>query len=287
MDVVDSDSESDGERHEKKSKVTDLSFFVALNSQLRHTKHLHPGQSFLKRFVALRAGVAKEAQNKQEHDRLKARITLLPQTVSHSHSTGHERFCLFMRALDAYGVERSPEQILFHKWYTQACLPFIYGEQEWPSVQARVLSEVGLNKLSPCVLCMAPRRFGKTWAIAMLVAALLFAVPGITIAVFSTGKRASGSLMREVKRFLSCLPGACDRYLLENQEQLHLAPYAIPRRRAPGDPKASALFPENVISKLSSFPSNVDGRKRLYVAPCPACKPPQRDKRLQRSVTTR
>ena len=48
-------------------------------------------------------------------------------------------------------------------------------------------------------MAITPRRFGKTTAVAMSAAALALAVPGITVTIVSTGRRASNPLLQQVK----------------------------------------------------------------------------------------
>ena len=53
------------------------------------------------------------------------------------------------------------------------------------------------------------------------VLALLINVPGIRVSIFSTGKRASGSLLQIVLDFLQKVPGGRDRILKTNQGICH------------------------------------------------------------------
>jgi hypothetical protein len=61
----------------------------------------------------------------------------------------------------------------------------------------------------------------------MFVLALLHSCPGIRIAIFSTGRRASGSLMSIVLDFLIKIPGAKERICKQNEEEMytHCAPF--------------------------------------------------------------
>jgi len=97
--------------------------------------------------------------------------------------------------LNNLGVQRSPDQTLFHKHFTNACLPKIYGAAEWNDASVRVMRMRGISRLRYEVTAITPRRWGKTWSVAMFVLALMLSCPGIRICVFSTGKRASSSLM--------------------------------------------------------------------------------------------
>jgi hypothetical protein len=119
--------------------------------------------------------------------------------------------------------ERSELQKRFHVAFLTACLPKIYGQQ-FAAVRRRVIAEFGLDDDPRAqTLVVAPRRFGKTWSVAIFVAALLWCCPGIEISVFSTGQRASTLLMEKVIMFL-CTQGAeyDARLLKKNQEHLYL-----------------------------------------------------------------
>lgn len=95
-------------------------------------------------------------------------------------------------------------------------------------------------------------RWGKTWSVALFVVALLLCVPGIQIGVFSTGKRASGSLMAIVCDFLQRIPGASERIVKKNEEQLFIS-----------HGKGSGVFDKDGVdtrtSKLFSYPGSTTG----------------------------
>jgi hypothetical protein len=106
---------------------------------------------------------------------------------------GDRRFLKVMETLDMLHQERTELQKMWHYHMLCACLPHIY-RKDWPGACRRVLKSLGVKEMKAEVMIMTPRRFGKTTAVAMLVAALLLSVPGIKISVISTGQRASGKL---------------------------------------------------------------------------------------------
>lgn len=107
---------------------------------------------------------------------------------------------------------------LFHKHFTRAVLPKIYGTQQWNSESVRVMRSLNIKKIRYEVTAITPRRWGKTWSVALFVLALMLAVPGIRVCVFSTGKRASGSLMEIMLQFMNNVEGLRDRIVKQNQE---------------------------------------------------------------------
>ena len=128
----------------------------------------------------------------------------------------------------------SHTQVLFHKYFIQACLPKIYGEKDWNENSVRVMQAQNIKCIRYEVTAITPRRWGKTWAVAMYVLAVMLAVPGIRVCVFSTGKRASSSLMEIITQFMGMIPGLNDRKVKENQEgRSHAADegYAVTVRR--------------------------------------------------------
>lgn len=120
--------------------------------------------------------------------------------------------------LNNLGVQRSPDQQLFHKHFTRAVLPKIYGAEEWNRESVRVMMGLKITKIRYEVTAITPRRWGKTWSVALFVLALMLAVPGIRVCVFSTGKRASGSLMEIMLQFMGNVDGLKDRIVKQNQE---------------------------------------------------------------------
>lgn len=89
-----------------------------------------------------------------------------------------------------------------------------------------------------------PRRFGKTTSVAMFCAALLYCVPDMWISCFSTGQRASSSLLDLVAKFVCTREDGEGRILKKNQEQLFLK----------GSNAAD-------VRRMFSYPSSVGGLK--------------------------
>ena len=66
----------------------------------------------------------------------------------------------------------------------------------------RVLVENNWDHLAQEVLISTPRRFGKTISVSMFAAAMLYAAPGVEISIYSTCKRISQKLLRNVVKFI-------------------------------------------------------------------------------------
>lgn len=106
---------------------------------------------------------------------------------------------------------------------------------------------------------MTPRRFGKTWAVSMFVAALALNVPGILITIFSTGKRASNSLMGIALRFINGIPGARERICKQTSEELYMSELPLPAGKGLNSPEVRRIQSLPSTSRIQSFPSSVKG----------------------------
>lgn len=97
----------------------------------------------------------------------------------------------------------------------------------------------------------------------MFVVALLLCCPGLRICIFSTGKRASSSLMLEVTSIITRM-GHADRVVKRNQEQLFLSQTPRAEGVSASSEKAKALSEGGAISKLYSFPAGTAGKYPAY-----------------------
>lgn len=66
----------------------------------------------------------------------------------------------------------------------------------------RILELNGWDHLDQEVLISTPRRFGKTISVSMFAAAMIFAVPNLECSIYSTCKRISHKLLRNIDKFL-------------------------------------------------------------------------------------
>lgn len=161
--------------------------------------------------------------------------------------------------LNNLGVQRSPDQVLFHKAFTNATLPKIFGEKEWNENSVRVMHDLGIKEIRFEVTAITPRRWGKTWSVAMFVLSLMLAVPGIRICVFSTGKRASTSLMEIICQFMGNVPELAGRKVKENQEELYIADAALDQGSSSNSTAAKQQRQSSHTSKLFCYPCSVTG----------------------------
>lgn len=66
---------------------------------------------------------------------------------------------------------------------------------------AEILRANSWSNLASEVLISTPRRFGKTISVSMFAAAMLFAAPSVELSIYSTCKRISQKLLRNVVKF--------------------------------------------------------------------------------------
>lgn len=207
-----------------------------------------------------KAALLKAERNKQ----IRTRISISTDWARDlGKSKGDERFRKMQAMLNniAPGFVRSPDQLLFHKFFTIAVLPHIFGA-DWESNCVRIMEELEIDKITYEVMAMTPRRWGKTWSVAMFVLALILCVPGIRVGVFSTGGRASGSLMSILKTFMKNIPGAEARICKSSKEELFIA--ATPCGGT-SSAQAKSAQDEKTTSKIFSYPSEVKGKFYIYI----------------------
>jgi hypothetical protein len=110
--------------------------------------------------------------------------------------------------LDERGWKRSYHQRLFHDDFLKACTR-IFWKLEPPGAFARqhleILQRNNWTHISQEVLVSTPRRFGKTISVSMFAAAMLYSAPNVEISIYSTCKRISQKLLRNVQKFFSVI----------------------------------------------------------------------------------
>lgn len=96
--------------------------------------------------------------------------------------------------LNGFGIEWTQVQIRIFNALIDSILPRIYGK-EWEQVKTRVMAQRGIDRLHQETLVNMARRNGKTWVVSGAAAAVFLVIPGITLAVFSVGKRQATMFM--------------------------------------------------------------------------------------------
>lgn len=78
------------------------------------------------------------------------------------------------------------------------------GKQNGFTVAGPLLTETELPTEQE-ILISTPRRFGKTISVSMFAAAMVFSVPNLECSIYSTCKRISQKLLRNIQKFLDLI----------------------------------------------------------------------------------
>ena len=163
-----------------------------------------------------------------------------PSSQESHRRTGPERLNTIRETLNSFGLERSDMQKRFHEDMIGACARLIFKDDLESHIDDLLL-ELGIDELRSEFMAITPRRFGKTYSVAMFVVAMLMGVEGLEQAIFSTGRRASQKLLELVYRFMCKIPGLKESIIKHNVETIWV--------RGPNG--------DQDIRKVFSYPSNV------------------------------
>lgn len=122
-------------------------------------------------------------------------------------------------------IRRSEPQQTVHEVYIRACLPKIYDD-EWDDNREHIMKKFGITRLQMWVLVVMARREGKTWGMAMFIAAMVLSVSDTEISIFATCKRTAEKLLKVFHKFLlkamAILPGEEFIIIKKTQETIIL-----------------------------------------------------------------
>eukprot|EP00961_Rhodomonas_salina_P036716 493346-Rhodomonas_salina.1 len=134
-----------------------------------------------------------------------------------------------LEALDRRGWERSYHQKVFHDQYIRACARIFFkhdGPGAFDRAHQKILEVNGWDSLPQEVLISTPRRFGKTISVSMFAAAMIFSCPKFELSIYSTCKRISQKLLRNIVKFLETIYAelelAPQKVLRLNAEEVHI-----------------------------------------------------------------
>lgn len=141
---------------------------------------------------------------------------------------------------------RSTHQRQFHDAFIASCIRNIYRD-EYSANYLRILEE---NKWMECrqeVFICCPRRFGKTFAVAMYVAAYAMTQPEQRICIFSPSRRQSKMLLDQVKKFICEYENGNQLIVKFNQEECW-----VQGSEGPNDVRVICSYPSKVRALLCS-----------------------------------
>lgn len=113
-----------------------------------------------------------------------------------------------LEAIDRRGWQRSFHQRMFHDNFIRACARIFWKTEPhgtFAKDHQRVLEVNGWDHLSQEALVSTPRRFGKTISVSMFAAAMLYSCPNLEMSIYSTCKRISQKLLRNIQKFLELI----------------------------------------------------------------------------------
>ena len=159
-----------------------------------------------------------------------------------------------LEALDRRGWDRSFHQRLFHEEYLKSCAR-IFFKRDGPGAFAishnRLLEVNSWDSTPQEVLVSTPRRFGKTISVSMFAAAMMFSCPNLELSIYSTCKRISQKLLRNIVKFLDIiyleLGVAPYKVLRLNSEEVHVA-----GNEGHGDVRVINSYPSKIGIYVSS-----------------------------------
>ena len=115
--------------------------------------------------------------------------------------------------LDRCGWYRSYHQRLFHEDFLKACTRIFWKTSapgQFAKDHHKILVHNGWEHLAQEILISTPRRFGKTISVSMFAAALIASCPQVEVSIYSTCKRISQKLLRNIQKFVYLI---CDQEL--------------------------------------------------------------------------
>ena len=161
-------------------------------------------------------------------------------------STGLERGHAIMDAvlytlekLDST-VARSDDQVIVHMHILVTLCPFVYGNDLYGN-EDKIKARYGFTCIETGVLFTAPRRFGKTWCLAMMIAVVFHCIRGVVISIISHSKLSSGNDLGILGKIMN---------ILETQ----LGHSKFKRNNANS---VIAVFGEGDVRKIHSFSASI------------------------------
>jgi len=206
-----------------------------------------------------------------DNKRIHTRLDLITNpSIRGKNCLGDDRIMNINKAIHEFGLDLSVHQEEFIKLFIQASLPHIYGK-DWNANMVRVLKEHNLSKIHYDVCVQTARRWGKTECVGIYLAAMLLFRPGIRIAIFSTGKRASAMITAKVIRNIKAYRDGERRIVSQTEEYLAIS--AVPMEKGASKQSASAKASLGLpdTSHLHFYPSSVDSKycicafKHIYI----------------------
>jgi len=133
----------------------------------------------------------------------------------------------------------------------QVAAESVVGPEDWPHVGPLLVEEFGwkLRTNNKMLLGMAPRRFGKSIVLAMILTAGLLVVPKLNVAVFATVQRISMGMGKYIREALE-MSGNSHRIIKETEDHIQIS------GDAPGDIRQVTCYPSSAEISFTHVNTN-------------------------------
>jgi hypothetical protein len=97
-------------------------------------------------------------------------------------TAGEQRLRKFEKLLfDGFSYKPHRFQMGFLKEAVKGLAELIVGAEDWLQIGPQIEKQRGWKEMSKMILAKAPRRFGKSMAVGMIVISVALTVPGVTV----------------------------------------------------------------------------------------------------------
>ena len=166
----------------------------------------------------------KENKEKDELNIIPAYVFYANSTYEKQETRGDARMKALIQTLDlldTVGFPRFDAQREFHSYFIATILKKIYEEELYQNIGS-IMKQFNLKKIRSDVLVCTPRRWGKTYAVALFCAAAIWALPEMTICIYSTGKRASKAMLVLIWKMIVAIAGSPEPIKVYNLQECEL-----------------------------------------------------------------
>lgn len=147
-----------------------------------------------------------------------------------------------LEKIDRHGYQRSDSQRHFINHFIAASLHQIYKSDLYKDLDA-IMARFNLDMVRSDVIVITPRRWGKTYSVAIYCAAYIMSQIEGKICIYSTGKRASNAMLMLIYQIVMAISGG-DKSVIHTYNMV--------------DCKLKVNNPRGSWGEVSSYPSKVD-----------------------------
>lgn len=223
------------------------------------------GHYWTKRIRSMATTVAREISESEgssmpETSVQRVRREHLQRIERRQESEGDIRLAKFFHYINSFGVAPTKQQRVFIWAAVQSILPQIYGD-EWDTSAARVTKMFGISEINSFTLAIAMRRMGKTWAMAMIIAAYALTMPGKKVAIFAAVARSANWVIDKSLMFMRRVESEnIDRRVCgRSANQLYISKEPLPPNRSYKSSQAEHYRTQSTTNRITAYPANLEG----------------------------